>query len=292
MGVVMTSKSTQIWTTLRHLALVCVVVVGVLSILATGGGGGSSSAPLTPPPPLLSTVAFQAATSATADEAAGNHAINVVLSVPVGSTPTAITVDVTDALSGTATSGTDYTAVGTVTLTFPAGSVNGAIQTFNLAVLADALVEGNETVDLQLGNVTGAALGVQTTHEATITDDDPPNTAPVASAACDNTLLNTLLNGDLKSSVFDPDSPVLNFTLVMQGVKGVATVDVTGAFTYSPFFNERGTDSFTYEVDDLSGGTDTGVVTVIIGDTRIMPLGDSITTGTGELTTGPLVKCP
>ena len=168
MGVVMTSKSTQIWTTLRHLALVCVVVVGVLSILATGGGGGSSSAPLPPPPRI---VAFQAATSATADEAAGNHVISVVLS---GSTPTAISVDVTDALSGTATSGTDYTAVGTVTLTFPAGSVNGAIQTFNLAVLADTLGEGNETVDLQLGNVTGAALGVQDTHEATITDDDLP----------------------------------------------------------------------------------------------------------------------
>ena len=33
----MNSKSTQIWTTLRHLTLVCVVVVGVLSILATGG---------------------------------------------------------------------------------------------------------------------------------------------------------------------------------------------------------------------------------------------------------------
>ncbi len=112
----------------------------------------------------------------TADEAAGNHAINVMVSNPnPGTTPTAITVDVTDALSGTATSGTDYTAVGTVTLTFPAGSVNGAIQTFNLAVLADALVEGNETVDLQLSNVTGTgALGVQTTHEATITDDDQP----------------------------------------------------------------------------------------------------------------------
>ncbi len=50
MGVVMNSKSTQIWTTLRHLTLVCVVVVGVLSILATGGrsgggGGGPSSVP-------------------------------------------------------------------------------------------------------------------------------------------------------------------------------------------------------------------------------------------------------
>ncbi len=42
MGVSMNSKSNQNWTTLRHLALVCVVVVGVLSILATGGDGGGS----------------------------------------------------------------------------------------------------------------------------------------------------------------------------------------------------------------------------------------------------------
>lgn len=119
-------------------------------------------------------MAFAAAASASADEAAGNHAINVVLSVPAGSTPTPITGDVTDALSGSATLGTDYTAVGTVTLTFSAGAVDGAIQVFNLGVLADALVEGNETVNLQLGNVTGtgAVLGAQTTHTATITDDD------------------------------------------------------------------------------------------------------------------------
>ncbi len=42
MGVDMNSKSTQFWTTLRHLTLVCVVAVGVLSILASGGGGGGS----------------------------------------------------------------------------------------------------------------------------------------------------------------------------------------------------------------------------------------------------------
>ncbi len=163
----MNSKATRIWTTLRYLAVIPLIALGVLSIVGKGGGGSSA------PPTTLPTVAFQAATSATADVAAGNHAINVVLS---GTTPTAITVAVTDALSGTATSGTDYTAVGTVTLTFPAGSVNGAIQTFNLAVLADTLVEANETVDLQLGNVTGtgAALGAQTTHEVTITDDDLP----------------------------------------------------------------------------------------------------------------------
>ena len=75
-----------------------------------------------------------------------------------------------------------------------------------------------------------------------------------------------------------PDSPTLSFALVSQAGKGVATIDVTGAFTYMLDVGTRGTDSFTYRVDDLDGGTDTATATVIIGDTRIMPLGDSITT--------------
>ncbi len=131
------------------------------------------------------TVAFQAATSATADEGAGNHTVEVVLSVPAGTTPTDVTVEVSDAGSGTASSGGDYSAVGTVTLTFPAGSANGATQVFNLGVLADLLVEGDETVDLQLGNATGigGALGVQTTHTATITDDDQATVAFVAATS-------------------------------------------------------------------------------------------------------------
>jgi len=121
----------------------------------------------------VTTVAFAAAASATANEAAGNHAVTVNLTVPAGGTTTAeITVDVTDAGTGTATSGADYTALGTVTLTFPAGSASASL-TVNVAVLADGLVEGAETVDLRLGNLTGeATLGAQSTHAATITDDD------------------------------------------------------------------------------------------------------------------------
>ena len=115
------------------------------------------------------------------------------------------------------------------------------------------------------------------------------NTAPVASDTCASTPLDTPLIGDLNSSVTDPDSPVLNFTPVMQGVKGMAAVDVTGAFTYTPDAGARGADSFVYQVDDLEGGSDTATVSVIIGNTRIMPLGDSITTGTGELPIGQRV---
>ena len=121
-------------------------------------------------------VAFQAAASATTDETAANHAITVVLSVPAGTTPSAVTVDVTDAGGGSATSGTDYTAVGTVTLTFPAGSANGATQIFNLGVLADTLVEGNETVV-----ITSYSIHYTKLYDASMGWQRPPAPGPIRS---------------------------------------------------------------------------------------------------------------
>lgn len=120
----------------------------------------------------FTSVDFQAASSSTADETAGNHAITLVLTAagPIGAD---VTVDVTDAGGGTATSTSDYSSVGTTVVTFPMGSGNGATQTFNLGVLADTDVEADETVNLQISNPTGGAgLGAQTTHQATILDDD------------------------------------------------------------------------------------------------------------------------
>lgn len=108
-----------------------------------------------------------------------------------------------------------------------------------------------------------------------------PNVPPTASSVCDNTPLNTAYNGNLSDSVVDPDSATLVFSLDTQATKGTAAVNPDGTFTYTPNdARARGLDSFTYLVDDLAGGTDTETVTLIIGDTRIMPLGDSLTSGT------------
>ena len=45
----MNNKTTRIWATLRYLAVVSLIALGILGIIATGGGGGSSKSP--PPPP-------------------------------------------------------------------------------------------------------------------------------------------------------------------------------------------------------------------------------------------------
>jgi hypothetical protein len=119
-------------------------------------------------------VVFDAASSSAA-EAGGGHpvplrlvaAAGVTLAVPVGA-------DVIDAGSGAATSGSDYGVFGTQTVTFPAGSGDGATEAVNLSVLDDLLLEGDEDVDLQTDSVSGpgASIGPQSTHEVTITDDE------------------------------------------------------------------------------------------------------------------------
>ena len=71
--------------------------------------------------------------------------------------------------NGTATSGSDYTLT-SGTLNLAAGQTTN---TFNVPILDDALVEGDETFNLTLSAPGGGAvLGAQTTAIATITDND------------------------------------------------------------------------------------------------------------------------
>ena len=70
---------------------------------------------------------------------------------------------------GTATSGTDYTAVDAFTVTIGANESSGT-GTFTLTPTNDSLAEGEETID-----VTGMATDFTVTKaQVTLTDDAPP----------------------------------------------------------------------------------------------------------------------
>lgn len=124
------------------------------------------------------------------DEEGGAQTLDVTLTITGTGTgmaalghATTITADVTDAGSGSATSGTDYTAFGTQTVTFGPNTASGATDQVTIEPLTDQEVEGDETVDLSLENLqvsmgnavppgtVDAALG-NTASVVTILDDD------------------------------------------------------------------------------------------------------------------------
>ena len=97
--------------------------------------------------------------------------------------PQAVTVAYADAGSGTATAGTDYTALSSGTLTFAVGATT---HTISVSVTGDAVDEADETIQVTLSSPTGgAALGTAPTGTGTITDDDalPTVTLAVSSTA-------------------------------------------------------------------------------------------------------------
>jgi hypothetical protein len=88
-------------------------------------------------------------------------------------TGAAITFDFDDVGTGTAASGSDYTAVlANAKISVPNGSATGAIL---IPVLDDALVEGTETIDFQISNPSnGAVVITQATALGEILDNDTP----------------------------------------------------------------------------------------------------------------------
>ncbi len=106
-----------------------------------------------------------AAGSHTAGEASSSRTVTVTINV---SAPPVADTDISYTVSGTASSGVDYTALtGTVTLDADASSVS-----FDVVVVDESSDEPTETVVLTLDAGSGYTLGARRTTTVTITDDD------------------------------------------------------------------------------------------------------------------------
>jgi hypothetical protein len=138
------------------------VLLGLCASCGGGGGGGGG----TPE------VSFSfASAAATMQESDGPTNVTVVLHTSLPALDEDVTVQVADAATGTATSGSDYAAFAPVTITFPTGAVEGATQTVALDPLDDSLVEGgSETVRLQLQNPSRGGVAGPSAFTATLTD--------------------------------------------------------------------------------------------------------------------------
>ena len=136
------------------LSWACVLASGLVSSCGGGGGGGGSAV----------RVEFVDGSTNCSE---GSVTVSVTVRLTLSGEPLAqdVTVEVVDAGTGAATSGVDYTAFPPTMITFPAGSVNGALSTVQISVGADTLLEGPETLMLGLANPTGgAALGSLRVH--------------------------------------------------------------------------------------------------------------------------------
>lgn len=87
-----------------------------------------------------------------------------------------LSVDISEGASGTAVRGSDFSLVAGGTVTFANGAGNNALATGSVTILNDALVEGNETFRLTIGNPRSTNTFVpvlgNTTTVVTIDDDD------------------------------------------------------------------------------------------------------------------------
>jgi hypothetical protein len=178
------------------------------------------------------TIAFAAASS-TAIEATGNHTVQVRLSLPAGGSLTQpVTVNISNPAGGTAGTG-DFTLT-TSTLTFPAGSQNGATQSIALTLVSDSTMEPDETANLALAigsDPTGrVSAGSPAQHVVTITDD--PLTASLAGIV----YADTNGNGQLDSGELKLQGITVQLTGTSNtgaAVSGTATTDSQGAYRFA-----------------------------------------------------------
>ena len=135
----------------------------------------------------------------------------------------------------------------------------------------EALAAGETVVDsFGYEIVDGNGASDSATVSVTITG---VNDAPVA----DDDTATVDEDGFVVIDVLDNDddvdaSDVLTPSVTDGPSNGAAEVNEDGTITYTPDANFAGVDSFTYEVDDGNGGTDTALVTVTIGGENDEPV--------------------
>jgi len=127
----------------------------------------------------VASLEFSASSSSTPDESSAPRSVTVRLDLPLATTlDVAASVRLSDAGGGSASSSLDYAAFAPATLSFAAGSSDGATQNFSVQVIDDSAVEADEIVRLALSNpAAGSAVGALALHQLTITDDDASGNA-------------------------------------------------------------------------------------------------------------------
>jgi hypothetical protein len=187
---------------------------------------------------------------------------------------------------GSALPGLDYTN-STVVTEFLPGQTRKRV---SLGWIDDAIAEAPETVNATLeigpGSALGASLVIGSTDAViTVDDNDAPNAAPVATGVAPGTVL-TVVEGrsiNLTLQGTDAETTALTFTPVGVPTKGVLS-GRSPNLIYKANLGARGTDSFTYKVNDGELDSALASVTITIRPINLPPTAISqiVTTDEGR----------
>ena len=165
--------------------------------------------------------------------------------------------------------------VGSVTL------IDGVVS-YDPAGGFESLAAGEDTTDsfgYSISDGNGGSDSATVTVTVNGVNDDPV----AADDAEESTDEDTPLDVDVLANDFDVDeSDDLTVTVTVDATNGTTEVNEDGSVTYTPAADYFGEDSFTYQVDDGNGGTDTAVVTVTVNPINDDPVADDDTAATDE----------
>ena len=107
----------------------------------------------------------------------------------------------------------------------------------------------------------------------------PVNDAPVAFADSATTDEDVAVTVAVLANDTDIDGDVLAVVAATQPANGLVVVEIDGTITYTPAANFNGGDSFTYDISDGNGASDTATVSVTVNAVNDAPVatGDSYT---------------
>jgi hypothetical protein len=233
-------------------------------------------------------------------EGAGTASIAVTRT---GGSTGAASVQCSTITGGTATAGSDYTAVASQTLNW--GSGDSTTQFCTIPILQDTLVEGPETVILQLSGATGAALGSPATATLTILDDDGTGSIQFTSATYTGSEAGGAITITVSRTGGTTGAVTVDYATVAGGTAtfGLDFVAASGTLTWAN--GEGGNKSFTVtpvpdtfiegpetvilQLSNPTGGAVLGTpstATLTITDSTNIPVITSIVPGAGPVAGG------
>src|SRR6056297_2256103 len=212
---------------------------------------------------------------------------NVGIAIPDNSAPTAVddtyTTDEDTALTVAAPGvlGNDSDPDGdTLTATLNTGPSNGTVVqnadgSFTYTPDPDYNGPDSFTYDISDGN--GGTDTATVNITVNLVNDDPNAVDDTYPSDGDNAL--TVAAPGVLANDSDPDGDTLTATLNTGPSNGTVVQNADGSFTYTPDPDYNVPDSFTYDISDGNGGTDTATVNITVNPVNDPPVANDDGTG-------------